>query len=130
MHSTDYGMSYVDNEAQFRFPIAFQIVFALATMVMMYFLPESPRWLVAHDRSDEARNILTLAFAADVLAKIEQPALKGYLEHCVSDLLSSVPHPYVVNPRLIPNSAFMGSSKPTTLALTEVPSSVCTMADT
>ena len=41
---------------------------------------------------DEARKMLTLAFAADVLAKIEQPALKGYLERCVSDLLSSIPH--------------------------------------
>lgn len=41
----DYGMSYVDNEAQFRFPIAFQIIFALITMAMMYFLPESPRWV-------------------------------------------------------------------------------------
>ena len=38
-------MSFVDSDAQFRFPIAFQIVFALATMVMMYFLPESPRWV-------------------------------------------------------------------------------------
>ncbi|KAL5351307.1 hypothetical protein ACLOAV_003161 [Pseudogymnoascus australis] len=54
----DYGMSYVDNEAQFRFPIAFQIIFALITMAMMYFLPESPRWLVAHDRSDEASIVL------------------------------------------------------------------------
>ena len=41
---------------------------------------------------DEARKMLTLAFAADVLAKIEQPALKSYLEHCVSDLLLSVSH--------------------------------------
>ena len=40
----------------------------------------------------EARKMLTLAFAADVLAKIEQPALKSYLEHCVSDLLLSVSH--------------------------------------
>ena len=39
---------------------------------------------------DEARKMLTLAFAADVLAKIDQPVLKGYLEHCVSQLLSSV----------------------------------------
>ena len=41
---------------------------------------------------DEARKMLTLAFAADVLAKIELPALKGYLERCVSDLLLSVSH--------------------------------------
>lgn len=55
---TDYGMSFVASEAQFRFPIAFQIFFALLTMVMMFFLPESPRWLVAHDRNADARFIL------------------------------------------------------------------------
>jgi hypothetical protein len=55
---TDYGMSFVSSEAQFRFPIAFQIAFALATIGIIYFLPESPRWLVAHDRSPEARHIL------------------------------------------------------------------------
>ena len=41
---------------------------------------------------DEARKMLTLAFAGDVLAKIEQPALKGYLEQFVSNLLSPVLH--------------------------------------
>ncbi|KAJ9658810.1 hypothetical protein H2201_007668 [Coniosporium apollinis] len=55
---TDYGMSFVNNEAQFRFPIAFQILFALVTIVFMFFLPESPRWLIAHNRSEEARIIL------------------------------------------------------------------------
>ena len=41
---------------------------------------------------DEARKMLTLAFASDILAKIEQPTLMGHLEHFVSDLLSPVPH--------------------------------------
>jgi hypothetical protein len=38
-------MSFVENEAQFRFPIAFQIVFAAVTAVMVFVLPESPRWV-------------------------------------------------------------------------------------
>lgn len=54
----DYGMSFVDNDAQFRFPIAFQIFFALLTFAGILMLPESPRWLVAHDRHDEAKQIL------------------------------------------------------------------------
>lgn len=54
----DYGMSFVSNEAQFRFPLAFQIFFALVTLAGISFLPDSPRWLVAHDRAEEAKQVL------------------------------------------------------------------------
>jgi len=42
---TDYGMSHVKSEAQFRFPIAFQIVFAVVAAIAVFALPESPRWV-------------------------------------------------------------------------------------
>lgn len=42
---TDYGMSYVQNESQFRFPLALQILFAVLTFVGVLVLPESPRWV-------------------------------------------------------------------------------------
>ncbi|KAK2044670.1 general substrate transporter [Colletotrichum somersetense] len=54
----DYGMSFVANDAQFRFPLALQILFAVVTFFGVLVLPESPRWLIAHDRHDEARHIL------------------------------------------------------------------------
>lgn len=41
----DYGMSYVTNEAQFRFPLALQILFAIVTFFGVMCLPESPRWV-------------------------------------------------------------------------------------
>lgn len=54
----DYGMSYTNGEAAFRFPIALQMLFALLTITGILFLPESPRWLIAHDRFEEARKVL------------------------------------------------------------------------
>ena len=40
----DYGFSFVQSEAQFRFPLALQILFAIVTAGSLLFLPESPRW--------------------------------------------------------------------------------------
>ncbi|SPO00376.1 probable sugar transporter [Cephalotrichum gorgonifer] len=54
----DYGMSHVLNDSQFRFPLALQCLFAIVTFLGIIVLPESPRWLVAHDRHDEARHVL------------------------------------------------------------------------
>lgn len=54
----DYGFSFVNNPAQFRTPIALQIAFAIVTVVLILFLPESPRWLLKHGREDQARQVL------------------------------------------------------------------------
>ncbi|ETS79304.1 hypothetical protein PFICI_09157 [Pestalotiopsis fici W106-1] len=59
----DYGMSYVDNESQFRFPLALQCLFALFTFFAIMPLPESPRWLIAQDKHDEARTTLNSLLA-------------------------------------------------------------------
>ena len=54
----DFGMSYIPSSVQWRFPIAFQIVFAVLLLFGAFNLPESPRWLIAHDRADEAKQVL------------------------------------------------------------------------
>ncbi|KAM3074453.1 hypothetical protein ACMFMG_002743 [Clarireedia jacksonii] len=54
----DYGFSFVNNAAQFRFPLALQILFAIVSFAGILVLPESPRWLLAHDKHEEARHIL------------------------------------------------------------------------
>ena len=54
----DYGCLYGPDDMVWRFPIAFQCVFAGLVLVLMMRLPESPRWLLTHDRQEEAATVL------------------------------------------------------------------------
>ena len=54
----DYGLSFVDSQAQWRFPISFQAFFAVFLVLQMLPLPETPRWLCEQDRGDEAARVL------------------------------------------------------------------------
>lgn len=54
----DYGMNFKGGAIAWRLPIAFQIVFALVVVLLVFGLPESPRYLYAHGRSEEALQVL------------------------------------------------------------------------
>ncbi|KAE8391091.1 general substrate transporter [Aspergillus alliaceus] len=55
----NYGFSFIpDSEVAWRFPLAFQILFAVVIFMSILNLPESPRWLVMQGRNDEAVEIL------------------------------------------------------------------------
>lgn len=54
----DYGCLYGPHDMVWRFPIAFQCIFAAIVIVLMLRLPESPRWLLTHDRQEEAATVL------------------------------------------------------------------------
>ncbi|KAL7663939.1 Major facilitator superfamily (MFS) profile domain-containing protein [[Candida] zeylanoides] len=54
----DFGMSFVKNSSAWRFPIAFQVVFAVIMIFLVQFLPESPRWLLTQHREEEALAIM------------------------------------------------------------------------
>ena len=55
------GLSFIDDGAsqiRWRFPIAFQIIPLLLLFAVVWWFPESPRWLVKVGREEEARFIL------------------------------------------------------------------------
>ncbi|KAI2627933.1 general substrate transporter [Hypomontagnella submonticulosa] len=61
----DYGTNYIggtelgsQTDAAWLVPICLQLFPAIILFVGMIFMPFSPRWLVHHDREDEARRIL------------------------------------------------------------------------
>lgn len=54
----DYGTSFGSVDLIWRFPIAFQCIFAVPIILGMHWLPESPRWLLTHERYEEAERTI------------------------------------------------------------------------
>ena len=53
-----FGFSFYTSTQAWRAPLAIQAFFALLGLIALYWIPESPRWLVLKERDEEARAIL------------------------------------------------------------------------
>jgi lipoprotein signal peptidase len=63
MLTENIGLTYgiindTNGEINWRIPMATQGVPCIVVLVFVWFLPESPRWLMSRGRTLEARNIL------------------------------------------------------------------------
>ncbi|CAN8105436.1 unnamed protein product [Discula destructiva] len=54
-----FGTNSIPNDWGWRIPSLLQICPSLLQLSFVFFLPESPRWLISHDRLEEAHSILT-----------------------------------------------------------------------
>lgn len=76
-------MSFVGGPIAWRLPVALQAAFAVGVIILVFALPESPRWLFNHGREKEAVDVLC-AFndmdPDDDFIVAEQRAIKQALE--------------------------------------------------
>ncbi|KAF2502553.1 general substrate transporter [Lophium mytilinum] len=61
-----YGFSFVGGPVAWRFPLAFQFIFIFILYATVPWLPESPRWLIAKGKVDEAEQILADLESTDI----------------------------------------------------------------
>ncbi|OJJ61781.1 hypothetical protein ASPSYDRAFT_75794 [Aspergillus sydowii CBS 593.65] len=55
----NYGLSFAGGAVAWRFPLALQLLFIAILWSTTPWLPESPRWLLAHGREEEAIKVLS-----------------------------------------------------------------------
>ncbi|RMZ84438.1 hypothetical protein DV738_g831, partial [Chaetothyriales sp. CBS 135597] len=85
----DYGFSKYTGSYAWRVPVILQCVFLVPMLVLLWVVDETPRWLAAHDRQDEALEVLRrlkggkleeaqiLELHADILFIVEQEKAIG-----------------------------------------------------
>lgn len=63
MFYISYGCSYLSGTKAWRVPWGLQMIPAIGLFFGLFALPESPRWLYAHDRIEEAHDVLARVHA-------------------------------------------------------------------
>ena len=64
-----YGFSFSQGSVAWRFPIAFQLLFSAVLLSTVPWLPESPRWLLAHGYTEEGVSVLVALEGSDATPK-------------------------------------------------------------
>ncbi|PHH92621.1 hypothetical protein CDD83_6548 [Cordyceps sp. RAO-2017] len=77
----DYAFSFKAGSYAWRVPILLQCCCIAPILVILLFIPETPRWLAAHDRPDECLNVLARMQSAstsdDEVVKIHRNILRA-----------------------------------------------------
>ncbi|KAM6507967.1 hypothetical protein FSOLCH5_013167 [Fusarium solani] len=79
----NFGMSFVGGPIAWRLPIALQALFAILVIILVFALPESPRWLFNHGREAEAIETLCAVYdmqPTDEFIQCERTAILQAIE--------------------------------------------------
>uniref|UniRef100_A0A060T5C6 ARAD1B09900p n=1 Tax=Blastobotrys adeninivorans TaxID=409370 RepID=A0A060T5C6_BLAAD len=78
-----YGCSYIDGNASWRTPFGLQMIPTTLLALVMFFMPESPRWLVSHNRNEEAHKVLARVHSD---GDLDDPYVLAELEEIVTTI--------------------------------------------
>ncbi|KAL4881055.1 general substrate transporter [Aspergillus karnatakaensis] len=96
---TTFGTFRIDGSASWRIPSALQGVPSVVQLLGLYFVPESPRWLISKDRGEEALQVLAKYHAEgnsnDALVQAEYNEINETLAYERSVSKSSWVHGYL-----------------------------------
>lgn len=62
----NFGMRYIKTHFSWRFPLGFQILFALGTLALTPLFPESPRWLISKGHNEKGKTSVGTLLCQDV----------------------------------------------------------------
>jgi hypothetical protein len=54
-----YGTNFIDNNYSWKVPLICQCLASIVVIISIWFIPESPRWQLAHGYEEEAMAFLT-----------------------------------------------------------------------
>lgn len=87
--SIAYATGPLNSDLSWRIPLILQVVPSTIVLIFSLFLPESPRWLVANDRCDEAKQILAKYHTAgdenNPLVSLEMSEMRASIKQQASD---------------------------------------------
>ncbi|KAJ5814850.1 hypothetical protein N7474_006627 [Penicillium riverlandense] len=85
-----YGTSHIQSEASWRTAMGLQMIATVALHITMWFMPESPRWLVQKDKQDEALQVLARVHSGD---DINDPYVQAEMAEIVAKITFEKNHP-------------------------------------
>ncbi|KAL9469264.1 hypothetical protein ACSS6W_010958 [Trichoderma asperelloides] len=85
-----FGTSHINGSAAWRLPMGLQMIATVALHITMWFMPESPRWLVQKDRQEEALQVLAQVHAG---GDVNDPYVQAELAEIVAKISYEKNHP-------------------------------------
>lgn len=86
-----YGVYYQSGPLQWRFPLGFQLIFAFILTPILFFTPESPRWLLLVDKDKDALKVVARLAGTGVEDSVAEAEYRSIKEAIRMERVSRAP---------------------------------------